>query len=230
MCNERLSAVTSIESAPAAQPAPSPLAAIHMDPQSQTLGASPSTAEGTAAGTAENAPSLPFPSAHHYSIEYPGYVNLTSVPLALNRLGGPSQVYQAFQRNGSKPGSHLELAFEPSDAFLHPLDGEVLSTNNLLLKIVKRRRKQGGTDGETVGEYTAQIVGSISKTARFRSKYIVVHGEYRWLMCSLSFRYGRLSVQSKCQGPRCCIAICHGQNGRYVNTICSHQAFIFKRM
>ncbi|KAH8106055.1 RNA polymerase III transcription factor IIIC subunit-domain-containing protein [Cristinia sonorae] len=139
-----------------------------------TPGAGPSNTVHDGHNTAPNipaavAPSHRLPPSHFYSIEYPGYVRPTSIPIALGKLGGPSQVFAAFQKSGSKAGSPLELNLRPNDPFSHPVAGEVLQTNNLLMKVVKRKRKTRGPDGEAIGEYTAEVVGSISKTARFRS-------------------------------------------------------------
>lgn len=81
-------------------------------------------------------------------------------------------MFAAFQKSGNKAGSPLELNLRPNDPFSHPVAGEVLQTNNLLMKVVKRKRKTRGPDGEAIGEYTAEVVGSISKTARFRSEWM----------------------------------------------------------
>lgn len=47
-----------------------------------------------------------------------------------------------------------------------------MGTNNLLLKVVKRKRKRVADDYPcTMGEYTAEVIGVVSKTARFRSDF-----------------------------------------------------------
>ena len=109
-----------------------------------------------------------------YSVEYPGYVQPSSVPLAINNLGGQSKVDHAFKRTASKSQqSLLELSLRPGNPFAHPIPGDVVGTNNLLLKVTKRKRKQVFGDPCTTGEYTAEIVGVVSKTARFRSDFHV---------------------------------------------------------
>lgn len=143
----------------------------------QTVGAGPSNIEASTPIVVDDSSSTPatehvLPRSHFYSVEYPGYVKPSSLPIALGRLGGPSQVYAAFQKTGNKPASPLELNLQPKDAFFHPVPGEVVSSNNLLLKVVKRRRKSRIPGKESAGEYTAEIVGSISKTGRFRSRWI----------------------------------------------------------
>lgn len=114
----------------------------------------------------------PLPSTHFYSIEYPGYVKATSIPLAMKRLGGQGNVESAFRRTGNKSGSILELNLRPGNHSAHPVPGDVILTNNILLKVVKRRRKQKDAGMENVtGEYTIQAAGVIPKTVRFRSEY-----------------------------------------------------------
>lgn len=122
--------------------------------------------------TTNAAPLLPLPSTHLYSIEYPGYVQPTSVALALERLGGQANVESAFKRTSNKSDSVLELNLRPGNPFAHPIPGEVVPTSNILLKVVKRRRKRKDSDDASapVGEYTVEALGVISKTARFRSE------------------------------------------------------------
>ncbi|GJE84727.1 RNA polymerase III transcription factor IIIC subunit-domain-containing protein [Phanerochaete sordida] len=119
---------------------------------------------------ADAAPLRPLHNAHFYSVEYPGYVQPTSVPLAVERLGGQASLEAAFKRTGNKSGSILELNLRPGNHFAHPIPGDVVPTNNIVLKVVKRRRKQrDGAPVSVPGEYTVQAVGVVPKTARFRS-------------------------------------------------------------
>ncbi|KAI0787107.1 RNA polymerase III transcription factor IIIC subunit-domain-containing protein [Irpex lacteus] len=119
----------------------------------------------------EPAPLRPLPATHFYSVEYPGYVKQASVPLALERLGGLANVEAAFKRGGNKSENVLELNMRPDNPFTHPIPGEVIPANNILLKVVKRRRKKdpSGGSGEVTGEYTIEAAGVIAKSARFRS-------------------------------------------------------------
>jgi general transcription factor 3C polypeptide 5 (transcription factor C subunit 1) len=113
------------------------------------------------------------PQHSFYSVEYPGYVQPSSVPLAISNLGGQSKVDHAFKRTASKTQTILELSLRPGNPFAHPIPGDVVGTNNLLLKVTKRKRKQvGGDSPSTIGEYTAEVVGIVSKTARFRSDFM----------------------------------------------------------
>ncbi|KAI0829373.1 RNA polymerase III transcription factor IIIC subunit-domain-containing protein [Trametes gibbosa] len=121
------------------------------------------------------APERPLPNTHYYSVEYPGYVQPSSVPLAVERLGGQTTVDSAFRRatGRDKVESLLELRLRPGNPYAHPIAGEIVPTSNIVLKVVKRkRRRQEGAragDPDAVGEYTFEAVGVVPKTARFRS-------------------------------------------------------------
>jgi general transcription factor 3C polypeptide 5 (transcription factor C subunit 1) len=124
------------------------------------------------------APAHELPTTHFYSIEYPGYVRPESVSKAVDCLGGQSSIDRAFRRNAPKEDSLLELNLRPDNPFSHPLPGDLVPTNNVLLRVVKRRLKRPpnddgageGSSQEVIGEYTAVAVGVIPKTARFRSE------------------------------------------------------------
>ncbi|KAF9057282.1 RNA polymerase III transcription factor IIIC subunit-domain-containing protein [Panaeolus papilionaceus] len=115
------------------------------------------------------APEKPIPQQSFYSIEYPGYVKHASVPIAVNALGGQSKIDQAFKRVAGKTQPMLELSLRPGNPFAHPIMGEVSNSNNLVLKVVKRKRKKKNPDDPDVGEYTASIAGVMAKTVRFRA-------------------------------------------------------------
>jgi hypothetical protein len=130
--------------------------------------------------TADLAPEHPLPHNHFYSVEYPGYVRPTSVPLAVRNLGGQASLENVFRRTTSKSSGTVELNLRPDNPFTHPIPGELVGTNNLLLKVVKRRRKRregeeatGANTDEIVGEYTAEVVGVVPKTVRFRSELVL---------------------------------------------------------
>ncbi|KAI0347043.1 hypothetical protein BDW22DRAFT_1321372 [Trametopsis cervina] len=116
------------------------------------------------------APLRPLHTTHVYSIEYPGYVKATSVPLAFERLGGLASVESAFKRGGNKSETSLELNMRPGNPSAHPIPGEVIPTSNIVLKIVKRKRGiPASSESSLIGEYTIEAVGVIPKTARFRN-------------------------------------------------------------
>jgi general transcription factor 3C polypeptide 5 (transcription factor C subunit 1) len=113
-----------------------------------------------------------------YSVEYPGYVSPGSIPTAIKHLGGDAVLNDAFKRTASKKEALLELNFRPDNAFSHPVPGNIVSTSNLVLKVVKRRYKRNATvpseasgSQEPQGAYTANIIGTINRTARFRSQH-----------------------------------------------------------
>lgn len=135
--------------------------------------ASSSSAVGS---TTSPAPEIQIPPVRVYSVEYPGYIQPTSVPEALRTLGGQQALERAF-RKSSKPDTFLELRYRPDNPFAHPIAGEVVQTNSILLKVVKRRRKRAERsfvneqDASPVGEYTVEPVGLIPGTARFRGEF-----------------------------------------------------------
>lgn len=128
----------------------------------------------TSAGPQKTALAHELPAAHFYSIEYPGYVHPESVVTAVHSLGGQSSIDRAFRRSAPKEDALLELNLRPDNPFSHPLPGDLVPTNNILLKVVKRRLKRtpddDGSHKDIIGEYTAAAVGVIPKTARFRSE------------------------------------------------------------
>ena len=120
---------------------------------------------------------LPLHSQYYYSVEYPGYVAPTSVSSAILHLGGQASVDNAFKRirRNEARDNLVDLKFRPGNPFSHPVPGDVTSTNNLLLKVVKRKRRrlnapQDAISDKVEGEFTAEVVGNIPKTLRFRSK------------------------------------------------------------
>lgn len=120
---------------------------------------------------ADRAPEVPLSQTHYYSIEYPGYVQPAAVSTAIHNLGGQSQINSVFRRNTLGAQVLLELALRPNSMFAHPIPGDAVATNNLVLKVTKRRKKvqSGKTQHWAPGEYKAEIVGVMSKTVRFRS-------------------------------------------------------------
>ena len=140
--------------------------------------AGPSTVPPPPSTTPRPAPERPLPSTHYYSVEYPGFVRPRSAPLAIDRLGGQPAIDSAFRRatGRDRVESLLELRLRKENAYAHPIPGEVVPTSNIVLKVVKRRRKRREgepTDGP-IGEYTVEAVGVVPKTARFRSECMVV--------------------------------------------------------
>ncbi|THH03585.1 hypothetical protein EW145_g6165 [Phellinidium pouzarii] len=111
----------------------------------------------------------PLQTRQFYSVEFPGYVQEGSVQRAIHHLGGPSNVSRVFKRNATKIESLLELSWRPENPFAHPIPGAVVYSNNILLKVTKRRRKRREGDDGPKGEFVAEAAGVIPKTVRFRS-------------------------------------------------------------
>lgn len=136
--------------------------------------ASSASTIGTA--TSSPAPEIQIPPVRVHSVEYPGYVQPTSIPEAIRTLGGQQALEKAFRKT-SKPDAFLELRYRPDNPFAHPIAGEVVQTNSVLLRVVKRRRKRaegtptGGQDPGPIGEYIVEPVGLIPGTARFRGNF-----------------------------------------------------------
>lgn len=122
----------------------------------------------------ERAPfyAIPYSEDHSYAgIEYPGPVS--SIPRALNSIGGLPFVSTTLE-NPPDPTSTIELSLNPKNRFHHPVQSTILESGNIVMKIVKRRRKRPklGDDGREVdaGVFTMEAVGVASKTVRFRGK------------------------------------------------------------
>lgn len=94
------------------------------------------------------------------AIEYPGPISPSpaSLSTALSHLGGLDSITQSL--NESRP---IELNLERKNSFCHPVLGRVNNTGNLLVKLVKRRRR-----GEEFGDVKMELVGVVDKTVRFR--------------------------------------------------------------
>ena len=115
------------------------------------------------------AKAVPLEHKFFYSIEYPGFVRPESVTKAIERLGGLQIVTETFRR-----GLKVDLRLKDSDPYAHPPSGQVVTTQNLLIKVVRRRRKsEASASGEPGGQFTVQVLGLAQKTLRFRSEHAV---------------------------------------------------------
>lgn len=122
------------------------------------------------AGPSRQAPERPLPSTSLYSIEFPGYLIDGSAEKAIQCVGGQDGVNRAFKGNTSKVSSLMELNWRPENPFSHPIPGSVVNSNNIVLKIRKRKLKQKTADPRYAGEYVVEAVGVTTKVVRFRSK------------------------------------------------------------
>ncbi|ORZ40017.1 RNA polymerase III transcription factor IIIC subunit-domain-containing protein [Catenaria anguillulae PL171] len=123
-------------------------------------------------------PMFQVPDIPYVSVEFPGYIS--NPDRALEMLGGPASIAKCLstqppdQPKNERPDGHmpLELRLSPEDPFAHPIFGEVIPTCNLLLRVVRRRRR--GTDDPW--EYVSQVRGIIHETGRFRGM-----ADYQWM-------------------------------------------------
>ncbi|KAJ3368966.1 tau 95 subunit of transcription factor TFIIIC [Allomyces arbusculus] len=112
-------------------------------------------------------------SRRYVAVEFPGIVKDRFTALAA--LGGPLSIARALP-DAPVPADQkvrlpLELRLRASDPFAHPLAGEVMTTCNLLVKVVRRRHRATGATKMTV-----QVEGIIAETGRFRSL-----ADYQWM-------------------------------------------------
>ncbi|GBC00423.1 hypothetical protein RclHR1_03850021 [Rhizophagus clarus] len=113
----------------------------------------------------EAAPSKNIPPKQIFVIEYPGYVK--NINRVLHTLGGEKGLKKAINED------LMELRFRPDDPFCHPINGDVIPTSNLLLKVTRRKKKQNENvnyeeEKANLKDVKFDILGIISKTCRFR--------------------------------------------------------------
>ncbi|KAF7132871.1 hypothetical protein RHSIM_Rhsim09G0003800 [Rhododendron simsii] len=85
--------------------------------------------EGTISGN--------FPRTEAFAVHYPGYPSSTT--RAIETLGGSEGILKARCLQSNK----LELHFRPEDPYSHPVFGELQPCNNFLLRISKRKERNG---------------------------------------------------------------------------------------
>ena len=137
----------------------------------------PSTPDDVPHASSSSAPFRHFPKQALAAIEYPGTV---SHPSDLLKVINQDDINECFNAPISEPRS-LELSYRKNDRSGVPVRGTRVPSQKLLLKIVKRRRKMGiaergkgkGTEAEAKeGVFTAEIVGPITQTVRFRCQSV----------------------------------------------------------
>ncbi|CAG8779307.1 16399_t:CDS:2, partial [Cetraspora pellucida] len=115
------------------------------------------------------APEKNLPTQQFFAVEYPG--NVKNIDKVLQTLGGQRGLKKAVNED------LLELRFRPDNPFCHPINGDIIPTANLLLKVTRRRKKvknhhmrrdSDDHDEESDKDINFEIMGIISKTCRFR--------------------------------------------------------------
>ncbi|KAJ2238223.1 tau 95 subunit of transcription factor TFIIIC [Coemansia sp. RSA 1722] len=101
------------------------------------------------------------------SVEYPGYIK--DAEKAIRSLGGREKLARDVSED---TGARLELRYRYNDPTSHPISGEIVPTQNVLIKVTRRIKRAKGASKdkstEISTETSAEIVGIIEKTARFR--------------------------------------------------------------
>ena len=124
--------------------------------------------EATTQASSSKAPYRHFPKQSYWSIEYPGPV---SHPAAILDLIPQEDIDGCFNAPASEQRV-MELSFERDSGRGVPIRGTRVGCQKLLVKVVKRRRKRRSEDGdEQDGVFTADVVGPITQTARFRGEH-----------------------------------------------------------
>lgn len=115
------------------------------------------------------APHRHLPRATFGSIEYPGPVSHHS---ALLKVVHQDDIDECFNAPATqKPQPQLELNYRPHDRSSIPVRGHRVSTAKMLVRVKRRRRRDAedsDAEAEDQGVFTADVVGTIPHTVRFR--------------------------------------------------------------
>lgn len=84
----------------------------------------------------------------------------------------------------------MELRYRPKDPFCHPINGSIVPTSQVLVKVTRRRKKN---QPEDQGQLSTEIVGTIPQTCRFRGRSCKLMSIY-WLF-SFQTRLGMADFQ-----------------------------------
>lgn len=132
--------------------------------------------------------SLPLRHQRFVALEYPGPIK--SITKAIDSLGGLTQISAALNSplkgdDIKKPRIELQLMRGPNG---HPVPGFIGESGNLVMRVVKRRRKRSRTTEEQEeGVYRYDILGVAHRTVRFRGEFIAI------IICLFVFGWGVFS-------------------------------------
>lgn len=103
------------------------------------------------------APVKRLPKTTYNTVEFPGPIppNRTSLQQAVVTLGNQKALDDCFNRATKL----LELRYDPSDTWAHPIIGESVPVQRLLLKVVRRKRKIKKVSNQQQDSGTSSIVG-----------------------------------------------------------------------
>ncbi len=125
------------------------------------------------------APLRVLPRVQFYSVEYPGYVSSTpdAIESALRTLGGQSAVTKVFKH---PRGRILDLKLRPDDLFAHPIPGESVHANKILLEVTTRRKRRR-RDDEAPDTAPSTIDLSTMKSDKRLPAQAVRSNPFRWI-------------------------------------------------
>lgn len=66
---------------------------------------------------------------------------------------------------------HLEMKYRPLDRSSIPVRGSRVASQKVLVRVVKKRKRARPGEPSNEGVFTANIVGSIPQTVRFRCEH-----------------------------------------------------------
>ncbi|KAJ1726156.1 tau 95 subunit of transcription factor TFIIIC [Coemansia biformis] len=117
----------------------------------------------------------PLPERALLSVEYPGYV--VNADKAIRSIGGSKKLARDATEDIGMP---VELRYRYDDPASHPINGKIIPTEDLLLKVTRRirRSRERGTEPSSENvQVRAEVVAVLDKTVRFRKlsdfQYIV---------------------------------------------------------
>lgn len=117
------------------------------------------------------------PTTVYASIEFPGPVLSTS--RALNTIGGLPHISRILSNPTTSLQStpSIELNLSPSNTFTHTIPAVISQTSNIVLKVVKRRRKRPKLDQDGLvmeeGVFEVQVAGVVKQSVRFRGMLVL---------------------------------------------------------
>lgn len=131
----------------------------------------------------------PLPRSTFRAVEYPGPMQS---PAQILRVVAQDDVDECFNAPLSE-SKVLEMRYRPQDRTAVPVRGTRVPTQKVLVKVVRRRRRGDGSGDSSQGVFTADVVGSIPQTVRFRCGLKVTDVSDR--------SNGRLPVHAGAGGP-----------------------------
>lgn len=109
----------------------------------------------------------PLPRTTFRSIEYPGPMQRAHQIL---KVVDQQDIDECFNAN-AQDTQFLEMRYRREERSAIPVRGNRVASQKVLVKVVKRRRRAvPGQPESNEGVFTADIVGSIPQTVRFRCK------------------------------------------------------------